>query len=123
MSFGSRLRKLRKENKLNQKELAKQFNTSKTAISNYERNYRKPDIDKVIKMADFFDVSVDYMLDRTNYRVPEWLHNKPRDERDEYLDIINQAQSKGLKPSDLETIIEIFEQIKPIVDSLTEEES
>ena len=122
MSFGNRLRKLRKENKMKQEELAKEFNTSKTAISNYENNYRKPNMDLINDLADYFGVSVDYLLDRTNLRLPAWLNNKTKEEQDSFLQVLNQAQKKGLKPSDIEEIIRIFEKIKPIIDNLSKNE-
>ena len=47
MSFGKRLKKLRLERGLTLKDLAKEFNTSKTTFSNYENEYRKPNMDLI----------------------------------------------------------------------------
>ncbi len=66
--FGDRLRILRKEKRMTQEELAKKFNTGKASISNYENNLRLPDANTISGYADFFGVSVDYILGRTDIR-------------------------------------------------------
>lgn len=68
MTFGERLKELRMEKELTQIELGTKFNLGKTAISLYETNARFPDKDILEKMADFFKVSVDYLLGRTDIR-------------------------------------------------------
>lgn len=68
MKFHQRLRKLREEKQMTQEDLAVVFGGSKTRITNYESNQRKPNIDLVAKMAKFFGVSVDYMLGLTDER-------------------------------------------------------
>ena len=68
MTFGERLKELRIEKELTQIELGNRFNLGKTAISLYETNSRFPDKDILEKMADFFKVSVDYLLGRTDIR-------------------------------------------------------
>ena len=60
--FGERIRKLRKEAGLTQKELAERIWLSKTVVSNYELGTRKPSIDIVVKFANYFHVSTDYLL-------------------------------------------------------------
>jgi len=66
--FGERLRELRKESGLRQDELAENLNFARATISYYETGARIPDIQKISIIADFFDVSVDYMLGRTNVK-------------------------------------------------------
>jgi PAS domain S-box-containing protein len=66
--FGSRLKSLRKEINLSQAELANKFGYSRSTIANYEQNVRLPSIKILVKMADYFDVSVDYLLGRSNIR-------------------------------------------------------
>ncbi|MDF2524585.1 MAG: putative transcriptional regulator [Clostridiales bacterium] len=68
--FGDRLKELRIENGLTQEALAKKFNTGKSSISNYESNSRLPDANTIGKYANFFDVSVDYLLGCSNVRNP-----------------------------------------------------
>lgn len=66
--FGKRLRLLRKEQNLTQKSLGEKVNVSDRVIGYYESDERFPDKDTLNKIADYFDVSVDYLLCRTNNR-------------------------------------------------------
>ena len=59
------LRKIRKEKGISQIKLALDLNTSQNTISRYETGEREPGINELIKIADYFDVSVDYLLERT----------------------------------------------------------
>lgn len=60
------LRKLRKGKELSLKQLGNYLGMSESTISLYENNKREPDIATLLKLADYFDVSVDYLLDREN---------------------------------------------------------
>lgn len=53
------LKKLRKQNKITQRDLAAALHISQTSVSKYERGESEPDLEMVIKMADFFGVTVD----------------------------------------------------------------
>ena len=64
--FGKRLRELREEKGLPQVDLGKLFNLSKQAISSYETGGSLPPPETLQKFADFFNVSVDYLLGRTD---------------------------------------------------------
>lgn len=66
--IGERIRILRLEKNLTQKELGIVFNKTKNNISQYETGKREPDNDTINQIADFFDVSVDYIFGRTNDR-------------------------------------------------------
>lgn len=63
---GKRLRKLRNEKKLTQSELGRIINVSKVSVSGYESGDRTPDTDNLGRLADFFEVSSDYLLGRTD---------------------------------------------------------
>ncbi|WCK55386.1 helix-turn-helix transcriptional regulator [Aneurinibacillus sp. Ricciae_BoGa-3] len=67
MTLGERLRLLREKNDLTQIALAKKLNIPNQNISNYERDFRQPDYETLKKLADLFDVSVDYLLGRTDH--------------------------------------------------------
>ena len=67
MVFKDRLRALRKENNVSQIELAKVVNMSKMAISHWESGHSEPCISQLIEIANFFDVSVDYLIGKTNF--------------------------------------------------------
>lgn len=60
-----RLKELRKRKGLSQLRLATELNTTQNTISRYETGEREPGIDELIKIADYFNVSVDYLIGRT----------------------------------------------------------
>lgn len=66
--LGDRLKKERLTKDLNQPELAKILNVAKGTVSNWENGNRSPDPEMLSKLATFFDVSVDYLLGRTENR-------------------------------------------------------
>lgn len=68
--FGKRLADLRKKRGLSQYELAERLGFTRGQIANYEQGKREPDHDTLMKIADFFDVSIDYLLGRTNIPDP-----------------------------------------------------
>ena len=61
-----RLRKLRKEKGVSQLRLAVDLNMNQNSISRYENGERQADYTALIKIADYFDVSIDYLLERTD---------------------------------------------------------
>lgn len=64
--LGDRLKRLRLEKKLTQEELGKKINVTKVSISGYENGNRTPDTETLQKLADFFNVTTDYLLGRTD---------------------------------------------------------
>lgn len=71
---GNRLAELRKELKMRQKDLATHLNTSVSTVSNYENSVNAIDIETLDRLADFFNVTTDYLIGRTDYRCsPEKL--------------------------------------------------
>lgn len=62
--LGNRLSQLRKEKGITQVKLAQYFGISNGTIAMWETDKRQPDSDTLIKLADFFNVSVDYLLGR-----------------------------------------------------------
>ena len=69
MDFHKRLHFLRKEKGITQKDLADVLGYGYTAISNYESGKNEPSIRDIVKIADYFDVTIDYLVGRTDYRV------------------------------------------------------
>lgn len=65
-TFGSRLKALRVSKNLTQEKFANIFYLNKSSISKYEKDKNLPENQLLIKIADFFDVSVDYLLCRTS---------------------------------------------------------
>ena len=61
--FGDVIKKLRTAHNLNQVQLAGKLNTSKQTVSNWENNNILPSIEMLVKIAQFFMVSTDYLLE------------------------------------------------------------
>lgn len=66
--FGTNLKSLRKQMGITQQEIAKTINTSRSCISNYESGNRQPDNETIKLLADYFDVSVDYLFGRSEVK-------------------------------------------------------
>ncbi|MBP3972713.1 helix-turn-helix transcriptional regulator [Bacillus sp. WL1] len=82
-TFGNRIRDLRKQKGITQKELAQSLKLSESTIGMYERNERQPDYNTLIRIADYFNVSTDFLLgrdsnvkdDRNNIELDQWLND------------------------------------------------
>jgi len=70
MEFKDRLLQLRKEKNMSREELAKKLNLSYSAISKYETGARTPDDDIKKKIAEYFNVSLDYLMGVSDIRYP-----------------------------------------------------
>lgn len=79
-TFGDRLRELRRERGMQQRELGELYNLSSSAIGFYERNLREPTLELLLQLSEYFGVSVDYLLCRTEER----LTAKEYKEKDSY---------------------------------------
>jgi transcriptional regulator with XRE-family HTH domain len=115
-AMGKRLRTLRELKGMTQIELAKELSVSNTTVSQWETSRRNPDSDMLTRIADQFQVSVDFLLGRTDYLgfaqpLPldlqkfieeESTHDYP------YLRLAKGLKSKDLSPVDLEVIVEIW---------------
>ncbi len=75
--FGEKLKMLREKNKLTQEQLAKKFNILKSSVSMYENNVRLPSIELIKEFANYFHVSLDYLLDnKTNNTIDNELNEQ-----------------------------------------------
>ncbi len=61
-----RLKELREKKKITQQRLAIELNIAQNTISRYENGIREADYRSLIAIADYFQVSIDYLLERTN---------------------------------------------------------
>lgn len=61
-----RLKELREKRNLSQLKLAMDLGLNQNGISRYENGVRQADYETLIKFADYFDVSIDYLLERTD---------------------------------------------------------
>ena len=68
LSFkGNKIYELRKEQGLSQRQLAKELGTSQANLSRWEQGLNEPSIIECWKIADFFDVSIDFVCGRKDY--------------------------------------------------------
>lgn len=65
-----RLKELRLQRKITQLQLSMDLNINQNSISRYETGEREADYAMLIRLADYFDVSIDYLLERTDD--PRW---------------------------------------------------
>lgn len=91
MTLGDKLKELREEKELTTREMSKILNIGKSTFSNYENDVRRPDYDTLSKIADYFDVSIDYLLGRTT------IKNLPKeDKRDHTIPIAAHFKGKEM---------------------------
>ena len=93
-SFGDILTSLREERGIYQKELAAILKVSVGTVSNYENNIHFPDQEALLQLADYFGVTVDYLLGRTSYRYS--------------LDTLNEEYAPGMTVAELVDTIQHF---------------
>lgn len=127
--IGNRLKQLREEKGLKQEELAKFLSVSTSAIGMYERNAREPNNALTIKICNFFDCSIDYLMGITNIRKPidglntsnlseenkkelyniyEYMQNQKELDKiknNDLIDLKKQLQKKDISTSQIEKLI------------------
>ncbi len=67
VDFSNNLYKLRKESKVSQQKLAEYVGVSQQSISEWEKGKIEPTLSYLWKIADFFDVSIDFLVGRKDY--------------------------------------------------------
>ena len=91
--FAQNLRKYRKICGMTQKALAKELHYSHTAIANYESGRNQPSFDDLLKLADYFDVSTDFLLGRSEKFYPPADKLWEKLTVAEFLRLLRQAES------------------------------
>lgn len=81
MNFGNTLKELREAKNITQSELAEYLQVSRPTVAGYETKNRQPDFEKLEKLADYFQVSIDHLISGTksvnvNIRVTSPLNEK-----------------------------------------------
>lgn len=109
--IGKRLAQLRKEHNLTQKELADKFDISPKAISFYELDQREPSNDLLKSFADFFDVTTDYLLGKSNVSSTESSQIKELEEDfPEGVSVLYRA-NKDLTPEQKEMMLRMINSV------------
>ena len=111
MKFGDVLRDLLDERDMSQKQLAEDLNISPGAIGNYVRNNREPDYQTLTKIAAYFDVTTDFLLDFHPITKPDYrdrmllqiFHKLTNDQKDLYIEqgklLVRMNNKKKERPS------------------------
>lgn len=90
MSLGRNIKQLREREGIQQKDFAVKIGVSNVVLSRYESDERKPDYDTLQKIADYFEVTTDYLLGRTddpkliNYNKNDSESTSPRRDQEEF---------------------------------------
>lgn len=92
-----RLRTLREQHGYTLEQVADALGLRNQYVSNYELGKRRPDYETLKKFADFYKVSIDYLLER---------------EDGEFTRVINKAKAEGITPSDLEKALDFLRYAK-----------
>lgn len=131
-TFGDRFKQLRTDKGLKQQELVNEFNKiyhynfTRAAISQYENNKRIPEIDALKAFAEYFNVSVDYLLGNTDVRNISTTNKKISESLDDDLELsefwntlkeredlkLLFKQTKELAPNDIKKIMRIIKAIE-----------
>lgn len=67
MDFGERLRQLLQENHISQRQLSREIRIAPTTLSGYVNGYREPNFLTLAMLADYFQVSVDYLIGYSDF--------------------------------------------------------
>lgn len=106
--FPNILKQLRKSRKLNQATLAEALGMSQATITSWENGKRIPDIEMLVKLADYFGVTTDYLLGRTPMEI-EVIHDDPPPLPPEQIEMVFAPEENAPTADELERrIIEIM---------------
>jgi transcriptional regulator with XRE-family HTH domain len=98
--IGKRLRELRKNKQISQEELARFLDLSTSSVGLYEADNRNPSYEVLLKIANYFCVTTDWMLGVTDEKTKST--NIPVD----YADVISYAMSKDISAKKIKAIID-----------------
>ncbi|QTL97910.1 helix-turn-helix domain-containing protein [Iocasia frigidifontis] len=123
MTLGKRICKLRKKNGLKQEDLGKKLKVVKSTISLYENDVNIPDINKIKKLAEIFEVSLEYLLfGKKQSDLINKLRNLTENnselenllsclaDRKDLLQLLQ--ETKSLSPGEIEKLIRIIKIVK-----------
>lgn len=102
--FSIRLKELRRKAKLTQIEFAKKFNIANGTVGNWESGNRQPDYKTLNEIANFFGVSSDYLLGRTD--TPETI---PLDEQLSGIDFALWGEVQDMTDAEKQDIIDYIQ--------------
>lgn len=108
---GIRIKELRTALNLTGEEFGNKLNVTKVAVSNWENGHRKPDPDMLIKIADTCDVSVDWILGRTNEK-KGILYTYEIDGNDVAFEVSKEIYPNGLTKEEVREKLKILKKLE-----------
>lgn len=114
--LGARLKYLRQEADLTQRQLAERLNTQGNTISQYETGDRSPSVDMQMRIAQFFNVSIDFLVGRTDDRTPKPMRpsDNPPPVNPAYLEALQYLD--GLSDEGMASALRCLQAIKALDD-------
>lgn len=130
-TFNQRMKELRNEKNITLEELSKVLNTTKSTLSRYENNLRTPNADFINQLANYYNVSTDYLLGNSDGRtlstqkkdtpvekISKSLDDDP--ELSEFWNVLKERedlkllfkQTKNMAPNDIKKLIRIIKAIE-----------
>ena len=106
--FGDIFKELRLEKKLSQEKIAEDLEISQPLIAKWESHQSTPSPEMLDYIADYFNVSVDYLIGRSKYRTLEADNSE--------LDNVLFSKAKDLTDDEKKTIINVINAIKKDID-------
>lgn len=100
MIFKERLKQLRLENNMLQKELAEKIGVARSSVTKYELGTGEPNLETLLKLCDIFDCSLDYLLGRSE--IKKATNNF----------VVAVDPSKNITIDDLNNLIDYIEKLK-----------
>ena len=108
--IGDIIRELRKDKNIDQKQLANFLNVSAGTISNYENEEYEPNLDTLNKIANYFNVSVDYLLGRVKFRFDYSVMSKNIKDKYTVSNLLNDILN--LQNSDIMLVVDYVDLLK-----------
>lgn len=102
--LGNRIKTLREELGLKQEELANKMSVSTSAIGMYETNKREPNNELILKLAQFFNVSTDYLLGKSDIR--------NYDEEEQEFRYAYHKETEGLTDEEIKDALRFYKEMK-----------
>jgi transcriptional regulator with XRE-family HTH domain len=121
--LGKILKDLRKRNNITQAELANKVGVTTSAIGMYETDVRQPSYEVLCKLAEYFDVSVDYLLGRSTSKPQNTVkgENNIYDLDPAYYRILKQAQEEGISADDLKLAIDFIKRSREKIKNINKD--
>lgn len=132
MTFGERLKLLRDEGGLTQQDIADIINVGRPTIAGYETKGKQPDYDKLKTLANYFDVSVDYLIGNTDIRklgprriysaselvdiLPEEYKELFKEQNLGYIKFAKEMMKEEIDPEDLIQLIRVAQNFRKEID-------